>query len=146
MNKLNHHLRQYRHNNSNGLIPAYEKKGTETLVACLEVEIADLNKQVSDLTLSKTFVSVSLTKLQILHNKRVDEVLSLKELIESKAARTLGRISRIERQEDEIAALKAQFESLQKLACSLNFEANGGNGDMFYSVRDEILKNETKTS
>lgn len=45
-------------------------------------QIADLKKQLSDLTLSKTFVSVSLTKLQVAHNKRVDEVLALKAQVE----------------------------------------------------------------
>jgi len=46
MNKLNHHLRQYRHNNSPDLIHGYEKEGTEAFVSCLEQEISELKAQV----------------------------------------------------------------------------------------------------
>ena len=49
MNKLNHHLRQYRHNNSDGFVAGYEQEGTEAFVSCLEQEIAELKKRVNDL-------------------------------------------------------------------------------------------------
>lgn len=49
MNKLTQHARQYRHNDNSGLVHAYEKKGTEVLVSCLEQEIAELNSQIETL-------------------------------------------------------------------------------------------------
>jgi len=49
MNKLNHHLRQYRHNNDDGLIMGYEQEGTEAFVYCLEQEIAELKAMLNAL-------------------------------------------------------------------------------------------------
>jgi len=110
MNKLNHHLRQYRHNNSDGLICAYEGKGTEAFVSCLETEIselkndtahiistgatlaknldgaakeiADLNRQVERLTLANAGLNSRLSNSVDLHNEIVDENNELKAMVE----------------------------------------------------------------
>jgi len=52
MNKLNHHLRQYRHNDNSDLVAGYEREGTEAFVSCLEQEIAELKAQVGILKLT----------------------------------------------------------------------------------------------
>jgi len=52
VNKLNHHLRQYAHNDGSGLVRGYEREGAEAFVSFLETEISDLKQKVSDLTLA----------------------------------------------------------------------------------------------
>lgn len=78
MNNLNHHVRQYRHNNNDGLVVGYDRKGIENFVSCLESEIAKLKKQVEDLTLPNAGVNSRLTNSVALRNAVVEENNGLK--------------------------------------------------------------------
>jgi len=96
MNKLNHHLRQYQHNDSSGLIHAYELKGTEVFVSCLEAEISRLKTvidglnihagamadKIEKLTLANAGLNSRLTNFQKLYNDLVDENNGLKAMVE----------------------------------------------------------------
>lgn len=50
MNKLTHHSRQYRHNNKDGFVTAYEEAGTQALFSCLEIEIESLKSQLKGIS------------------------------------------------------------------------------------------------